>query len=350
MTRLGLCAALLTGATAVGALTQPEGQAVPQGGGLRYLIAVFLFADQTYDDAVAPLEGGFRDIIRQTMGLHPQVDVVDPLRVDRAVRRSGYNPSRPVPYRVCARIAEELGADRAVVGMIVQRNEELLVEGQMVFLQDKRYQWTLLRSLSAAPDPVEVGVALAKEFLGKLPVDPEVVNPTFVVGSHLTIRISSKAREVALRLVGAPEAGDITYRGYKVIAGKTLGQVSYDPPTRTVCISVAADTTAPEWVVELDAVITSPADAVRFALGATPGSTTQIEMVNENLLGEPRIVKTFSMGPDTPRSDILASGEAIRRDGPVYLLALPFGPTEGSIPLRGGEATVPGEPADALGA
>lgn len=343
MVRPSLCGMLLLLVVAPGALAQ-DGTASDASSELRYTVAVFLFANQTYDESLGTLEAGLRDIIAQTMALHPQVDVVDPLRVDRAIRRNGYNPHRPIPYREAARIAEELEADRAVVGMITQRNEDILVEGQMVFLQDKRYQWAMQRSLTLMPDPVEAGVFLAKEFLSRLPVDQELVVPTFVVGSHLTIKLSSNSPEVALRLLGAPEDADMSVRGYKVIAGKTLGSVTWDTSTRTVLISTAPDTTSPDWVVELDAVVTSASETVRFALGATPGATAALEITNQNLLGEPRIAKTFSMGPDTPRSDILVSGEAIRRDAPVYLLALPFGPLEGSLPLREAEAQEPAEP------
>lgn len=344
MVRPSLCGMLLLAVVAPGALAQ-DGTASDASPELRYTVAVFLFANQTYDGSLGTLEAGLRDIIAQTMALHPQVDVVDPLRVDRAIRRNGYNPHRPIPYRDAARIAEEeLEADRAVVGMITQRNEEILVEGQMVFLQDKRYQWAMQRSLTPIPDPVEAGVFLAKEFLSRLPVDQELVAPTFVVGSHLTIKLSSNSPEVALRLIGAPEDADLSVRGYKVIAGKTLGSVTWDASARTVLISTAPDTTSPDWVVELDAVVTSASETVRLALGATPGATAALEITNQNLLGEPRIAKTFSMGPDTPRSDILVSGEAIRRDAPVYLLALPFGPLEGSLPLREAEAPEPEEP------
>jgi hypothetical protein len=316
-----------------GAAAQDEADPAARGE-LTYTVAVFLFANQTYDDSLAPLEAGFRDMVRQTMALHPQVEVIDPLRLDRAVRRNGYNPHRPIPYREAARIALELEADRAISGMITQRNQQISVEGQMVFLEDTDYQWPAPVALTETVGPVDAGITMAKEFLSRLPVNQELVDPTFLVGSHLTIEIASTAPEVALRLVSAPEDADVIYRGFKIIAGKTLDEVAWDPATRTVFIRTAAGTTSPDWVVELDAVVASPAETLRFALGATPGTTTDLEITNENLLGEPRVAKTFSMGEDTPRSDVLVSGDAVRRDGPVYRLALPFGALEGSLPFH----------------
>ena len=78
MVRPSLCGMLLLLVVAPGALAQ-DGTASDASSELRYTVAVFLFANQTYDESLGTLEAGLRDIIAQTMALHPQVDVVDPL-------------------------------------------------------------------------------------------------------------------------------------------------------------------------------------------------------------------------------------------------------------------------------
>jgi len=317
----------------------PEEQ--PEPG--HFTVAVFRFANQTYHPELQALEAGIADIIAQTLDLHPQIEVVDSQRLDRAIRRHGLNPARPVPYGEAAAIAGELDADRAISGTLTQFNAEVRVEPQMVLLSDTGYEWTPSRTLTQAADPVPIAVELARELMSRLPVDPEVVEARFLVGSHVTIEVSSTAAELGLRLANGPDEAHVWLRSYKITEGKTLGRVEWDPDSGALLIAAAEGTSNPNWTVRFDAVVTCSAPELRLGLAGSAGSETELKITNESIRGESRLVKSFKMGRDTPRADVLVSADQLMRDSPVYLLATPFGPADGSIPLHVGvPQTAPG--------
>lgn len=321
---IALCAGAIAEETAPATPEQPE----------RFSVAVFLFADQTYLESMAVFEAGFRDIIAQTLAMHPRMDVVAPDRLDRAIRRAGFNPARPIPYGAAYRIAKELGASRAISGSMVQFPTGVRVEAQMVFIEDPKYQWTAQRMI--APDPPEAQLAaveLAREFLAAFPIEAAPIEPVFWVGSHVRVRLKSDSERATLTLVSPPEEAQWSLGGYRVLAGKTLGEVAWDPERRQVTVATAPGTTAPDWSVELDGVLSGSAAQLRFSVVATPGARVEVEVTNENLLGQPRTVKSYKMEIDTPSADVLVDGDAIRKDGPLYILSRAFAPYGDSVPL-----------------
>ena len=316
----------------------------------HFTVAVFRFANQTYRPELQPLEAGMSDVVAQMMGLHPQIEVVDAQRLDRAIRRHGLNPARPVPYGEAAKIAGELDADRAISGTLTQFNAEVRVEPQMVLLSDIGYEWTPSLTLTKDTDPVAVAVELARELMSRLPVDPEVVEAQFLVGSHVTIEVSSSAAELGVRLANGPDEAHVWLRNYKITEGKTLGRIEWDPASGALLIATAEGTSDPKWTVRFDAVVTCSASDLRLGLAGSAGSETELKITNENIRGESRLVKSFKMGRDTPRADVLVGADQLMRDSPVYLLATQFGPADGSIPLHPGvPQTAPGSTASAAG-
>ncbi len=299
----------------------------------EFTIAVFLMANQTYDEAADLLEAGVRDIVAQTIATHPKVALVDPLRLDRAIRRHGYNPRRPIPYGEAARIAKELECDRAVSGSVFQSANGMRIELQMAYIPDMTTSWIYWETVQDMAGVVDAGVMLSRLLLQALPANPDEVSPTFLTGSHLKIKLASTAERVTLALAEG-ETAALHLQSYRVLSGKTLATVAWDPATGVLTVATAEGTTKPDWSIELDAVLVGGEEQVRLALLGSPGARIEADIVNENLFGEPRQVKSIALETDTPRADVLVSGEAIRHGGPVYVLERPFGPAEGSLPLH----------------
>lgn len=314
---------------------------------LKYTIAVFRFANQTYQPELNYLENGVRDVIAQTLALHPQVEVVDPLRVDRAIRRHGANPRRPIPYGQAATIAKEVGADRAISGSFFQRGSGIRLWTEMVFIENLSYQWPIEKVLEDASQVADAALDSARQLLAFLPVDPEEVRPSFVVGSKARIEVSSTSPSVALELAGPADGTSLALLGYRIVSGKTIGQVEWDPAARRLIVQTAEGTANPNWTISLSAVVDCPEPNLRLALTATPGTRVELKVYNENLLGEPRLAKAFKLETDTPRADVLVSADALRRDGPLFVLARQFGPEEGSLPLMSPAIAGPAEPPQA---
>jgi TolB-like protein len=315
---------------AASAVAQEEAQPAPE----RYSVAVFLFADQTYHGAMGSLEAGLRDIISQTLALQPRLDVVDPERLDRAIRRAGSNPTRPIPYGQALRIASDLGVSRSVSGSLTEIGGGVRIEVQMVYVADPSYVWTISRTVPPDTSEAEAaGVDLAREMMRLCPVDDSAIAPKFWLGARAHIRVRSNSDRVGLALVTPPEEARLDLASFRVTQGKTLGTVAWDSEHERLAAATASGTARADWEIELSGVMSGPASQLRFSVQASPGATVEIEVFNDNLLGQSRSVKSYRMAADTPSADLLVDGDALRKDGPLYVVKRDFGALEGSIAL-----------------
>jgi len=320
----------------------PTEPTLPEPQGPR--MAVFPFGNLTVSKETGYLELGFRELLQGLMEDNTGLDVVTMKGVDRAIRRHGFNPVSYIPLTELADIAKELGCDYVVGGFFYNLQTEYCLRGVLLrFTQgEKPFLWPVDALFTGATDAEGAARRFCDQIVALVSAQATQQACTFWFGQRVKLRVTSDADRVLISLAD-PTAVAMSGLRYRVIEGRQVSEVSVTPSREGGSGQIAVANTHPEGtrrrgVVDIWTIMDTASPQLALRVDRAGEGTVLLEVYNENRPEEPRLVKSLQMEAWTTSSQFVVDFDPLRRDGPAFVVARPFAPEEGSVPLASAQA------------